>query len=465
MLARAIIGAGGSAFLLAPAGATDCPEAGATLGLLAVESPRIAALKLDFSARGEKALQAFWSGIGSRGAPLVELLPGRKGEVLVTFLWRTPDRAPQHTIGVRVNYTDWEENGEPSLLAHLPCTDAWYRSFLVPADARFHYRFARPHAGASDPMALSSESFQDRMWDYFQDRLNPRSIGHLSRLNNGPENGRLSYVAGPAAKADRYGEPQLKAPAGRVVIDNLSSAALGNSREIAIYTPHGYLADGPAYPLLLMFDGAAFRASGDLVTILDNMIAARAIVPLVAVFVDSIDDEARHRDLAPDNAAQGEFLSRELLPWIRARTHVSRDPVKATVGGASFSGLAAAAAALEHPDLFRNVIALSGSYWWRPAEERRLRIRGRLRSWLADRYAERELPSMRFFMDVGQWEQPEMILLARDIRDVLQAQGHHVRYQEFNGGHDFANWRVEMQDALIQMFGREQADPDTKSLQ
>ena len=41
----------------------------------------------------------------------------------------------------------------------------------------------------------------------------------------------------------------------------------------------------------------------------------------------------------------------------------------------------------------------------------------------------------------------------RELRDVLLVKGYDVDYHEFDGGHDDAQWRGTLSDALISTFG------------
>jgi enterochelin esterase-like enzyme len=36
---------------------------------------------------------------------------------------------------------------------------------------------------------------------------------------------------------------------------------------------------------------------------------------------------------------------------------------------------------------------------------------------------------------------------------VLRAKGYHVRYEEYNGGHDYLRWRGTLADGLISLLG------------
>jgi enterochelin esterase family protein len=61
-------------------------------------------------------------------------------------------------------------------------------------------------------------------------------------------------------------------------------------------------------------------------------------------------------------------------------------------------------------------------------------------------------------MQVGRFETqpaaagPSLLTANRHLRDVLQAQGHDVRYAEFSGGHAHPSWRAGFAQALLALF-------------
>ncbi|WP_242516330.1 alpha/beta hydrolase [Sorangium cellulosum] len=88
---------------------------------------------------------------------------------------------------------------------------------------------------------------------------------------------------------------------------------------------------------------------------LDNLVAARAIVPPVVAFVRNAPSSQIVRTRIAETACNPAFaamLADELLPMLRARYPVSADPDRVVLAGDSYTGLAAAHAALERPDAF-----------------------------------------------------------------------------------------------------------------
>jgi enterochelin esterase family protein len=76
---------------------------------------------------------------------------------------------------------------------------------------------------------------------------------------------------------------------------------------------------------------------------------------------------------------------------------------------------------------------------------------------------------VRFYLDVGLMETgptpdngPDQVVVNRHLRNVLRAKGYFVHYREFNGGHEYLNWRGTMADALLMLVGRGAAETKSK---
>ena len=234
----------------------------------------------------------------------------------------------------------------------------------------------------------------------------------------------------------------------------LRSAILGADRTVWVYTPPGYGAARDPYPLLVAFDGADY-VSRDVMNVpgaLDSLLAGGAAPAFVAVFIDDGSGAARTRELG-NSARFTRFLADELVPWTRSHYRVTRDPRRTIITGSSAGGLAAANAALAHPELFGNVLAQSGAFW-----------RGDEGSnsppyeWLTAQVPRAPRGDVRFLLDVGARETirvlggsgPVFIEAHRRFRDALVARGYTVGYTEVpEGVHAPVTWRPRFPADLV----------------
>lgn len=185
---------------------------------------------------------------------------------------------------------------------------------------------------------------------------------------------------------------------------------------------------------------------------LDAMIAAGAVPPVVAVFVANPDRAARAREL-PANPLFADFMATELYPRIAGELGVSVPAARTVLAGSSYGGLAAATVAMRHPEIFGNVLSMSGSFWWSPPgtpEDRQEYVAGLIA-------AGEPLP-LRFFLAAGLFETGAhgtagILETSRHLRDVLQAKGIPVTYRDYAGGHDYLVWQGVLPDGLISLFG------------
>jgi enterochelin esterase family protein len=102
--------------------------------------------------------------------------------------------------------------------------------------------------------------------------------------------------------------------------------------------------------------------------------------------------------------------------------------------------------AQRHPELFGNVLAQSGSFFTAADQP------------MGDEWVYRHLVTgpklpLRFYLDVGRFEPNFSVTGVRLMRNVLEARGYPLTYQEFSGGHDYAWWRGTFADGLIALLG------------
>jgi enterochelin esterase-like enzyme len=247
-------------------------------------------------------------------------------------------------------------------------------------------------------------------------------------------------------------DPRPGVAAGRLATYVMYDSSYQRPRRLWVYTPSGYDAAGATpYPLIVAFDGGEYYDSMPLPMVLDTLLAAGKAPAFVAVLIDDGGGPDRIADLG--NAARmPEFLARQLVPWLRRGWHVTVDPHRVIVTGASAGGLGAAFVALSRPDLFGNVWSQSGAFW-RGAEA----SNGPPYEWLAARVAATARKDVRFYLDVGELEDhatlggsgPNFRDATRRFRDALTAKGYRVTYTEVPGGnHAERWWRVRLAEGI-----------------
>ncbi len=177
-----------------------------------------------------------------------------------------------------------------------------------------------------------------------------------------------AYEPGPDA-TERAG-----VPAGRVTAHRHVGVAVypGVERGYQVYVP-AQLAAGGRANLMVFLDGARYLAGeANARVVFDNLIAAGAIPPTVAVFVEpgeagpglpiygGNDNRSVEYDSTDDTNAR--FLIDELLPAALQGLAITGDPRGRAICGLSSGGQAAFAAAWHRPQAFGNVVSHCGSF-------------------------------------------------------------------------------------------------------
>jgi enterochelin esterase-like enzyme len=398
-----------------------------------IASPRLLEAWRAVRAKDPAAIAKFWSELKGK-APIVEPYPGDPRDVLVTFV----ARATEPYVGM-LGGPDFREKP----LVRIADSDLWYLSARMPADSRFDYAFVV----TDGPPLWYRLPFQkvrgpDSRWSKRQvDPNNP-----LVQFGQ-------SHVELPGAAPQPWILPKPDVPRGKLTAIKLDSAQLKEPRRVGVYTPPGF-DPKQRYPLLIAFDGEAYGLDpGGLIpvpTILDNMIAAKKIPPIVAALV--ANQGTRERDL-PGSPAFSAFIAKELVPKLRAELRAGLTPGETIVTGSSLGGLSSAYIAFHHSDVIGNVLSQSGSYQF---------VQGSIGAdvspsveggWLIREYAAAPKRPLRFYLDTGRFEE-NLLESNRRMRDVLVAKGYPVTYVEFSGGHDYGMWRGTISDGLIALLGK-----------
>jgi enterochelin esterase family protein len=243
------------------------------------------------------------------------------------------------------------------------------------------------------------------------------------------------------------GQPWRSAAAvrGKWIRHALTPRVGGPTKPFWVYVPPEAQSGKARVPLVLGVSSGTFDRlipAGEIVDALS--VSPRPIVAVVDEIAD--DDTSRYQRTIS-------FLADELVPWLRAQYPVSTRPRDVIVAGSSRRGVIATLAALARPDVFGNVLSMSGGFSWRPPGEREF-------EWATHTIADRPKSNVPFFLSVGTLEtgvptrnQGHYLLATnRHLRDVLRARGYALTYEEVSGVHSELNWQDQFARGLSRLL-------------
>lgn len=427
-------------------------------------SPTLAAMHQRLLERPQLAsqLQAqLWQQVTS--TPLLEADPTQEGKYLVTFLWR----GAAHSVLLFVNRLTDEKNLADSYMRRLPGTDTWYLTYRMDGDWRASYCFLpAPAAAAQAPWLQGSQvRLRQALDGGLPDPHNPvtctnrrgfvQSVVSLplapawplgewpvfsdDAAAGGLDAGRLD------ASEDRDGTGELgagrgDADAGRLNAGRVDVVAdldtLG--RQIWVYTP-APISRTQSYPVLLVLDGEVWLKRHHLHLALAQLMDAGLIAPAYIVFIDSGGTEQRWQELGQSNF--GRYLSGPLLNWLKTHYAISPKPADRVVIGQSLGALTVLRTLVAYPQLIGAGISQSASLWQDV-------LFSELNALDA---TQTPLAGTRAWIEVGSQEWILAPLQPKAVCQLREA-GMQVKDMVYNGGHDYACWRINLASALMHLL-------------
>ncbi|MEM9293392.1 MAG: alpha/beta hydrolase-fold protein [Acidobacteriota bacterium] len=238
------------------------------------------------------------------------------------------------------------------------------------------------------------------------------------------------------------GQPELPAlDAERLeVFEHVSSFLPGTRRRVQIYRPVIESSEsassefGASEPLPTVYfgDGSAYAGRGRVPQMLDALIAAGVLRPLIAVFVDPVD---RYREYRRHSGFR-RMMVEEIVPRVDASYPTLQDPSGRLLVGGSRGALAAVDLAHTHPQVFGHVAAIA------PA------VSG---SDLVSTIAESPRVAMDPYVLIGRYDRrwaPDGYALA----EALRSAGYSPTVVEVPEGHSLTAWRLRLPAMLEHFF-------------
>ena len=136
------------------------------------------------------------------------------------------------------------------------------------------------------------------------------------------------------------------------------------SRPAGIYLPPAALvADAPALPLVILLMGQPGNPDPSFIAAtLDRDAALHGGLAPIVIVADQLGDPDQD-PLCLDTPNYGNaetFLTKDVVNWAKANLNIIKDPRYWTIAGYSNGGQCAISLAAKHPDLFSNVVDISG---------------------------------------------------------------------------------------------------------
>jgi enterochelin esterase-like enzyme len=310
------------------------------------------------------------------------------------------------SVTIPCDANEWYPSDFP--MKRVNGTNFWYYTHRLEPDARLDYKF----------LLNGSE--------WILDPLNPRQIEGGYGLNS--ELRMPKYTSPP--EVDYH--PEI--PHGAITDTTLRSDVLDNSRLICVYTPPHYQRGTDRYPVVLFHDGLDFLSMGHAKNILDYLIARKRMAPVIAVFVPPVDRNAEYAGTQMD--AFYSFILDELLPFVDRSYRTSRFPADRATIGVSNSGNMSLWLGLHYPETFGKIAAQSPN----------------IVSTVSNGYENSPRLGINFYLDIGAYDQEQLIPLVKNFADIISAKGYSHMYRKYHEGHSWGNWRGHVGRALEFFF-------------
>lgn len=415
-------------------------------------SPTLAAMHQRLLERPQLAsqLQAqLWQQVTS--TPLLEADPTQEGKYLVTFLWR----GAAHSVLLFVNRLTDEKNLADSYMRRLPGTDTWYLTYRMDGDWRASYCFLSAPTAAQAPWLQGSQvRLRQALDGGLPDPHNPvtctnrrgfvQSVVSLPLAPAWPL-GQWPVFSDDAAGVGRFDGGGLGAGRGDAGAGSLDAGRLDVvadldtlGRQIWVYTP-ALIDRAQSWPVLLVLDGEVWLKRHHLHLALAQLMDAGLIAPAYIVFIDSGGTEQRWQELGDSDF--GGYLSGQLLNWLKAHYAISPKPADRVVIGQSLGALTVLRTLVAYPQLIGAGISQSASLWQDVLFNELNAL---------DAMA-RPLAGSRAWIEVGSQEWILAPLQPKAVCQLREA-GMQVKDMVYNGGHDYACWRINLASALMHLL-------------
>ena len=397
----------------------------------------------------------------------VEDIPNENSKKNITFVYKDPEKKLDSLMLVVGLYSRSHAHDE------IPMTynddkKQWTASLVTPYDTTERFRMIHNRV-PTDYSTLSENAIQSAL--NLTAEADFKEDGYIALKGGIQQPGINQNPDVPKGLVKTY----LYTESGEILEPVEEKDLKKGDRFIIVYLPPDYENHAPQrdppFNLQIGLDGTpgemTIMGKAD---ILDNLIAAKKIEPVVAVFVPPWHGPSVPV-LAPQNAPLGypsimrfdeygcnpdvaKNLAITLPKAMRARFgDITTDPEHMVIMGTSLGGEQAIFTALSQPGVFGKVIAQSPSlHWSKGADSMDDTEQSQLPRMLTNGdFGETPENPPTFWVESGRTEHEPLRAAVEKFVPELKDNGYPVKYHEYNGGHDYAHWRSGLVEALIYM--------------
>tara|TARA_R110002096_G_scaffold434360_2_gene655694 strand:- start:7381 stop:8613 length:1233 start_codon:yes stop_codon:yes gene_type:complete len=316
------------------------------------------------------------------------------------------------------DFNSWSSDKKyPNKGTNIEGTDIWMLKTHFPADARLDYKVTVDGDWIIDPENPNTQ------WSGF----GPNSELRMPKWKPEPLKIRTPEAAQGTLSKNRI----------------ITSSEFGYTIQYQVYTPPNYAELGDL-PVLYVTDGHEYSDDqlGSSVVVLDNLLHQKKIKPVIVVFVDprNPDDEAinRRSDQFAVNEKYLVFFTETLIPEIESKYKVLKNANQRGILGTSLGGLNAAYFGFARPDVFGKIAIQAPAFWYR--EE------------IYDLVRNAKANPDDIYMSVGSIG--DNLNDAERMETLFKQRKVHFSYLQVNEGHSWGAWSAQMDDILLQFFGK-----------
>lgn len=268
-----------------------------------------------------------------------------------------------------------------------------------------------------------------------------------------------------------------------VIIQDFESKILTNKRTIRVYLPENYFNSSEYYPVIYAQDGQNLffdqnnEMKWDLDKSIEKLTKEGIIKDVVVVGIDHMGVD-RITEYTPfpfssygggKGKLYGEFLVKELKPFIESNFRVKTNREDVAVMGSSLGGLISLYIGMWYPEEFGIIGSVSPSYWW-GLDKNLAEVSNSIKS----------LKTQKIYIDMGYREQSTMfkeknargisnvIYTTKEMFLLLQKNGSYpnlLYIEDLAGEHNELNWKRRITNFLVFAFSKKKLSQELNSIE